>query len=90
MGRASSVALGGAVHIGCVVPAGERIPIGWIAVGNPASLHPPTDVESIRAGLTEMGGFLPYVFGVDQSVDRGAQMRAAMQRYTAGLRKLQA
>ena len=31
MGRASSVALGGAVHIGCVVPPETRIPIGWAA-----------------------------------------------------------
>lgn len=54
MGRASSVALGAAVHIGRVVPAGERIPIGWIAVGNPARLLPPTDVESIRAGIADM------------------------------------
>lgn len=89
VGRASSVALCGAVHIGCVVPPGERIPIGWVAVGNPASLYPPTDVEPIRTGLTEMGGFLPYVFGIDPTKDRGAQMRAAMQKYTAGLRKLQ-
>ncbi|MDQ6898865.1 MAG: gamma carbonic anhydrase family protein, partial [Candidatus Dormibacteraeota bacterium] len=88
MGCASSVALGGAVHIGCVVPAGERIPIGWIAVGNPARLHPPTEVESIRAGLAEMGGFLPYVFGVDPEAERGAQMREAMEKYTRRLKRL--
>src|SRR6201982_1005884 len=29
MGRASSVALGGTVHIGCVVPAMARVSIGW-------------------------------------------------------------
>ena len=62
MGRASSVALSGAVRIGCEVAPGTRIPIGWVAVGSPARLHPPTDVEQIRAGLTEMGGFLPYVY----------------------------
>jgi carbonic anhydrase/acetyltransferase-like protein (isoleucine patch superfamily) len=88
MGRASSVALVGAVHIGCVVPPGARIPIGWVAVGNPARFHPPADVEPIRAGLTEMGGFLPYVFGVDPDADRGAQMREAMEKYTRGLGKL--
>lgn len=88
MGRAASVALGGAVHIGCVVPQGERIPIGWTAVGNPARLYPPTDVESIRAGLAEMGGFLPYVFGVDPEADRGEQMREAMEKYTRGLKRL--
>src|SRR5947207_2703690 len=55
MGRASSVALGGAVHIGCEVAPGERIPIGWVAVGKPARLYPPTEVDAIRAGLTEIG-----------------------------------
>ena len=35
MGRASSVALGGTVHVGCVVPPLARTPIGWVALGEP-------------------------------------------------------
>jgi carbonic anhydrase/acetyltransferase-like protein (isoleucine patch superfamily) len=85
MGRASSVALGGAVHIGCVVPPQTRIPIGWVAVGNPARLYPPSEAESIRAGLEEAGGFLPFVFGTDPAAGRGQQMRAAMRRYASFL-----
>jgi len=89
MGRASSVALGGAVHIGCVVPPETRIPIGWVAVGNPARMYPPDEVDSIRVGLNEagdeVGGFLPFVFGADAHADRGQQMRYAMSRYTASL-----
>ena len=85
MGRASSVALGGAVHIGCVVPPETRIPIGWIAVGDPARLYPPGDAGPIRAGLEEAGGFLPFVFGTDPAAGRGEQMRTAMRRYTAML-----
>jgi len=85
MGRASSVALGGAVHIGCQVPAGERIPIGWVAVGDPARLHPPEAVEEIRAGLSEVGGFLPYVFGIRDSGDRAQTMRESMTRYAGAL-----
>jgi carbonic anhydrase/acetyltransferase-like protein (isoleucine patch superfamily) len=85
MGRASSVALGGAVHIGCVVPPQTRIPIGWVAVGDPARLYPPGEVESIRAGLNEAGGFLPFVFGADPAADRGQQMRTAMRRYAGYL-----
>ena len=54
MGRASSVALGGAVHIWLVVPPEEtRIPIGWVAVGDPARLYPPGEAAQIRAGLEE-------------------------------------
>lgn len=85
MGRASSVALGGAVHIGCVVPPGTRIPIGWVAVGDPARLYPPGEADSIRSGLDEAGGFLPFVFGTDPAADRGEQMRTAMRRYTGFL-----
>jgi carbonic anhydrase/acetyltransferase-like protein (isoleucine patch superfamily) len=85
MRRASSVALGGAVHIGCQVPARERIPIGWVAVGDPARLYPPGAAEEIRAGLTELGGFLPYVFGVQDTGDRSQMMRESMRRYVRAL-----
>jgi carbonic anhydrase/acetyltransferase-like protein (isoleucine patch superfamily) len=85
MGQASSVALGGAVHIGCVVPPQTRIPIGWVAVGDPARLYPPDQAEDIRAGLEEAGGFLPFVFGTDPAADRSQQMRTAMRRYAGFL-----
>jgi hypothetical protein len=80
------VALGGAVHIGCIVPPLTRIPIGWVAVGEPARLYPPHEVEAIRAGLTEVdGGFLPYVFGVEATDDRHDQMKTALARYTRAM-----
>jgi carbonic anhydrase/acetyltransferase-like protein (isoleucine patch superfamily) len=85
MGRASSVALGGAVHIGCVVPPQTRIPIGWVAVGDPARLYPPSEAGNIRAELEEAGGFLPFVFGADTAADRGEQMRSSMRRYAGYL-----
>jgi carbonic anhydrase/acetyltransferase-like protein (isoleucine patch superfamily) len=85
MGQASSVALGGGVHIGCVVPPETRIPIGWLAVGDPARLYPPGQADDIRAGLEEAGGFLPFVFGTDPADDRSQQMRTAMRRYASFL-----
>jgi carbonic anhydrase/acetyltransferase-like protein (isoleucine patch superfamily) len=85
MGRGSSVALGGTVHIGCVVPPMARIPIGWVAVGEPARMYPPGEAEAIRAGIAEAGGFLPYVFGIDEAADRREQMQAALKRYTAAI-----
>jgi len=81
LGRASSVAIGAAVHIGCVVPPQTRIPIGWVAVGDPARLYPPGEADSIRAGLEEAGGFLPIVFGTDRAAPRPEQMRTALRRY---------
>ena len=86
MGRASSVALGGTVHIGCVVPPLARIPIGWVAVGEPARIYPPGDAEAIRAGIDEAGGgFLAFVFGIEEAADRREQMQAALQRYTTAI-----
>lgn len=85
MGAASSVALGGAVHIGCRLDPGTRVPIGWVAVGDPAELHPPDHVDAIRDGLEDQGGFLPYVFGTDPTLDRPEAMHAALTRYTRGL-----
>ncbi len=85
MGTASSVAVGGTVHIGCRLDPGTRVPIGWIAVGDPAQLHPPERVDAVRTALDEQGGFLPYVFGVDPGLTRSEAMRAAMTRYTHGL-----
>ncbi len=89
MGRASSVALCGAVHIRCVVPPETRIPIGWVAVGDPARLYPPGEVQQIRAGIEEAGGFLPFVFGTERTGERGQQMRAALERYARALARHQ-
>ncbi|HEY3718456.1 MAG TPA: gamma carbonic anhydrase family protein [Jatrophihabitantaceae bacterium] len=85
MGRASRVGLGGAVHIGTQLAAGDNVPIGWIAVGDPARIYAPGDAEPILAGLSDRGGFLPYVFGVEDTGDRGEMMRTTMRRYTRSL-----
>jgi hypothetical protein len=82
---------GGPVHIGCRLGPGARVPIGWVAVGDPAHLHPPDAVEAIRGGIEAQGrGFLPYVFGVDPALARPEAMGAAMGRYTAALAAHQA
>jgi carbonic anhydrase/acetyltransferase-like protein (isoleucine patch superfamily) len=85
MEHASSVALGGAVHIGCRVPPETRIPIGWVAVGEPARILPPDEVDEIRRGLDDQGGFFHFVFGTDPSLDRTETMRIALDRYSRGL-----
>jgi carbonic anhydrase/acetyltransferase-like protein (isoleucine patch superfamily) len=57
LGRASSVAVGGTVHIGAVVAAVAEVG----------------------------GGFLPFVFGIEEAADRREQMQAALQRYTTAI-----
>jgi carbonic anhydrase/acetyltransferase-like protein (isoleucine patch superfamily) len=86
MGRASSVALGGTVHIGCVVPPLSRIPIGWVAVGEPARMYPPGEAEAIRADIAKVGGgFLSFVFGIEEAAGRREEMQAALKRYTTAI-----
>jgi hypothetical protein len=49
-------------------------------------MYPPDDAEAIRAGIAEVGGgFLPFVFGIEEAADRREQMQAALKRYTAAI-----
>jgi len=86
LGRAATVAAGAVVHLGAIVAPQARIPVGWVAVGDPARIYPPGEVEPIRAGLAEAGpAFLHYVLGVDDAGGRRDQMQAALARYTAAM-----
>jgi carbonic anhydrase/acetyltransferase-like protein (isoleucine patch superfamily) len=86
LGRAASLAAGAVVHLGAIVAPLARIPIGWVAVGDPARIYPPGQAEPIQAGLAEAGwGFLPFIFGADDAGGRHEQLRAALQRYTAAM-----
>jgi len=69
-----------------VLPPLARVPIGWVALGEPAAMYPPGDAEAIRASLDAAGGgFLPFVFGIEEAAGRREQMQAALQRYTAAI-----
>jgi hypothetical protein len=49
-------------------------------------MFPPGEAEAIRAGLDEVGGgFLPFVFGIEEVAGRREQMQAALRRYTAAI-----
>jgi len=47
LGKGSEVRINGVVHLKTHLPAGETVPIGWIAVGNPAQVMPPGEHERI-------------------------------------------
>ena len=47
LGKGSEVRINGVVHLKTHLAAGEIVPIGWIAVGNPAQLLPPGEHERI-------------------------------------------
>jgi carbonic anhydrase/acetyltransferase-like protein (isoleucine patch superfamily) len=86
LGRAAVVAAGAVVHLGAIVAPAARIPVGWVAVGDPARLYPPGQAEAIRAALAEAGwSFLLFMLGVDDAGGRREQLRAALARYTAAM-----
>ena len=47
LGKGSEVRINGVVHLKTYLAAGETVPIGWIAVGNPAQVLPPGEHERI-------------------------------------------
>lgn len=47
LGVGCEVRINGVVHIKTHVAAGDTVPIGWVAVGAPASILPPSEHEKI-------------------------------------------
>ena len=86
LGRAVSVGAGAVVHLGAILAPKARVPVGWVAAGDPARIYPTGEAEAIRATLAETRwSFLPLAFGIDDAGGRREQLRAALGRYTAAL-----
>ena len=49
LGKGSEIRVNAVVHLKTHLPAGATVPIGWIAVGDPASILPPDQHERIWA-----------------------------------------
>ena len=85
LGEACVVALDGKVHIDTELPAGMRVPIGYIAFGRPAKLYSPVQSPEVHDELNKVN-FMRYVFGVDpEGKDRPAIMAEALTKYTRAL-----
>ena len=69
LGYGSEVRINGVVHLRTRLGRGEVVPIGWIAVGDPAKILPPTEHERIWA-IQRSLNFPGYVYGVKR-VPRG-------------------
>jgi carbonic anhydrase/acetyltransferase-like protein (isoleucine patch superfamily) len=80
VGAEGAVAIRGVVHVMSRLAAGERVPIGWVAVGDPAEMLPPSEVDEIRRRVAEVD-FFQTVYGVPR--EAGATER--MLRQTAWL-----
>jgi carbonic anhydrase/acetyltransferase-like protein (isoleucine patch superfamily) len=85
LGRACMVALGAKVHIDSDLPDGTRVPMGFIAFGRPAVVHPPEEAPQVHEEMSRLD-FMRYVFGVDTSgKERPQIMEEALARYTHAL-----
>jgi carbonic anhydrase/acetyltransferase-like protein (isoleucine patch superfamily) len=75
VGAGAEVRIHGVVQVNTVVAPGAVVPIGWVAVGDPASVLPPDKHEEIWAIQRELD-FPGTVYGTD----RGVSMRELMRR----------
>jgi carbonic anhydrase/acetyltransferase-like protein (isoleucine patch superfamily) len=77
LGKGSEVRIHGVVHIKTQLAAGETVPIGWVAVGDPAQVLPPHEHERIWR-IQEPLNFPLTVYGFERS-------QASMQQITRRL-----
>jgi carbonic anhydrase/acetyltransferase-like protein (isoleucine patch superfamily) len=80
VGARSEVRVNGVVQVKTFLPPGSTVPIGWIAVGDPAQIFPPKDHDAIGAIQQELD-FTQTVFGLN----RTATMSEIAGLYTRGL-----
>ena len=84
IGRGAEVRVNGVVHVKTVVPEGATVPIGWVAVGDPAEILPPSDhdrIWAIQRGLN----FPMEVWGLERPVAGGTIMPEITQKYGRAL-----
>ncbi|KPC53182.1 gamma carbonic anhydrase family protein [Amantichitinum ursilacus] len=82
IGAGAELRINAVVHIKTHVAAGATVPIGWVAVGNPAQLFSADQHDAIWA-VQQPLDFPGYVFGVDRNSD--GVMRQITERYGAFL-----
>lgn len=81
LGRGSEVRVHGVVHLRSRLAEGTVVPIGWIAVGDPAEILPPDAHERVWA-IQEPLDFPGTVYGIPRSE---ATMRAITRRVSERL-----
>jgi carbonic anhydrase/acetyltransferase-like protein (isoleucine patch superfamily) len=86
VGARSEVRINGIVHLRTVLAEDTTVPIGWVAVGDPAVILPADQHEAIWA-VQKALEFPRYVFGVERPAAGETMMTATMPRYAAFLRK---
>ena len=83
-GAGSEVRIGGVVQVNTVLPPGATVPIGWVAVGDPAQIYPPGQHERIWA-IQESLDFPGTVYGVSRETPATERMSRQSAWFAAHL-----
>lgn len=82
IGAGAEVRIHGVVQVNTVLAPGALVPIGWVAVGDPATILPPDRHDEIWAIQRELD-FPGTVYGVGRDVSMRELMRAQSDFYGA-------
>lgn len=83
-GAGSEVRIHGVVHVNTVLPPGATVPIGWVAIGDPAQIYPPDQHEQIWA-IQEALDFPGTVYGVTRDTPTTERMSRQANWFAAHL-----
>jgi carbonic anhydrase/acetyltransferase-like protein (isoleucine patch superfamily) len=82
LGSGTEVRIHGVVQVNTVLEPGSTVPIGWVAVGDPAQILPPDRHEDIWAIQRELD-FPGTVYGIPRGTDAETMMRAQAEWFGA-------
>ena len=82
LGRAAEVRVHGTVHVRTRLACGSTVPIGWVAVGDPARILPPDRHDEIWTVQKPLN-FPEWVYGLDR--DTPDLMRHVTRRLSEAL-----
>jgi carbonic anhydrase/acetyltransferase-like protein (isoleucine patch superfamily) len=80
IGTRAEVRIKGVVHVKTVLAPDAMVPIGWVAVGDPAQILPPGEHEKIWA-IQERLDFPGAVFGLNRAAPGDTIMPELTRRY---------
>lgn len=83
IGSGAEVRINGVVHLRTRLEPGATVPIGWIAVGDPAQILPPDQHDKIWE-IQQTLDFPGFVYGVDRSSQNVMQQITTFMSETLG------
>ena len=84
LGARAEVRINGVVHVNTALAADATVPIGWVAVGDPAQILPPGEHERIWAVQKPLD-FPGTVFGLERPPEGRSLMPELTGRYARAL-----